>query len=306
MADELLFTKFEGAGNDYLLVDGIAHPFPEESGPELARAMSQRRAGVGADGLIVLAPDAPVRDHQLGVVGRMWMWNADGSRGAMCGNGLRLLGRFAREQGHASGDRMAIATDVGVRRIELIRDLRQRIVGARVLFPPVEVSSEPLPLTGYPGFPPGTALIPASVGNPHGVVFVADAPEGFPLAALGMGLQRHPRFPDGVNVELVQVVDGVLRQRTWERGSGETMSCGSGALAAVAVARAQGFVTARRVDVELLGGRLVVECQATPAEAQGTSAPPPTGDGWLVLEGPARSVCRGCWPLDTPPPAGTP
>lgn len=257
----LPFAKMEGLGNDYLFVDGIAQRLPLARAPQWARALSDRRFGVGADGLIALVAGerAPLR---------MAMWNADGSRGAMCGNGLRCLARFARARGHAASDAFVVETDAGLRAVQLLPDggVRAELGAARVAAPRrLRIGDFELEIT------------PVDVGNPHGVVFVAD-PDAVDVAGLGVALQRHPDFPDGVNVEFV-AADGParLRQRTYERGSGETLACGTGAGAAVAAARARGLLAGDVATVALRGGDLRV---LGPAAA-------------LAIEGPARSVFDG-------------
>lgn len=254
------FTKMEGTGNDYVFVDGIRTPFPTERGPALARAWSDRHFGIGADGLIVLGAGqaAPVR---------MSMWNADGSRGAMCGNGLRCLARLAFEHGHLRERRFPVETDAGVRRVELLDDGVRTWLGAVTCSVPrrFKVAGQVL------------ELVPGDAGNPHAVHFVDDVATA-PVGELGAALQREPFFPDGVNVEFVQVVGpDRLLQRTFERGSGETLACGTGAAVAVVAARARGALAGDRAFVELRGGILQV-----------------VGDGTaLAIEGPARTVFTG-------------
>lgn len=258
------FVKMEGLGNDYLFVDGVAGTLPLARAPALARRWSDRRFGVGADGLIVLlrGDRAPVR---------MAMWNADGSRGAMCGNGLRCLARFARERGHVAVDAFDVETDAGVRRVVLLPDgaVQAAMGTVRVGAP------QRLMVDGR-----AVELTPADAGNPHATIFVDDV-HAADVGGLGAALQRHPAFPDGVNVGFVEVLGpDRLRQRTFERGSGETLACGTGAAAAVAVARACGRVHDGDVAVELRGGLLRVLAAA--AE--------------LAIVGPARSVFAGVLP----------
>jgi diaminopimelate epimerase len=255
------FTKMEGLGNDYVYVDGIATPFPLERGPELARLWSDRHFGIGADGLIVLAAGtaAPIR---------MLMWNADGSRGAMCGNGLRCLARFAFEQGHLRERRFTVETDAGLRRAELLDDgLVRAGMGTVTTQPPITLAVGGSNLE----------FVPGDAGNPHAVHFVADT-ETADVPGIGALLQRHAAFPGGVNVEFVQVLGrDRLRQRTFERGSGETLACGTGAAVAAIAARAAGRVDGATTFVELRGGVLRV-----------------VGAGSaLAIEGPSRTVFRG-------------
>jgi diaminopimelate epimerase len=255
------FVKMEGLGNDYIHVDAVLAPFPLERAPACARAWSDRHFGIGADGLIVLLAGtrAPLR---------MAMWNADGSRGAMCGNGLRCLARLAFERGHARERRFVVETDAGPRPVEVFGngDVRAAMGEVRVQ-PPRDLHVD------------GRAwsLVVGDAGNPHAVLFVDDVATS-PVLELGDALQRHATFPDGVNVEFVQRLGpDRLRQRTFERGSGETLACGTGAAVAVAAARAAGLVRGHDITVELAGGALRV-----------------VGEGVaLAIEGPARTVFTG-------------
>lgn len=257
----LPFRKMEGAGNDYVYVDGLRHTFPLERGEELARLWSDRHFGIGSDGLIVLTAGraAPVRMH---------MWNADGSRGAMCGNGLRCLAVMAYEHGHLRERRFAVETDAGVRRVELLDGglVRTSMGQVRVELPQRhDVDGRELELWR------------GDAGNPHATTFVDDVAAA-DVERLGAALQRHPAFPGGVNVEFVQVLaTDRLRQRTFERGSGETLACGTGAAVAAVAAMAAGFVQGELVHVELRGGTLAVRAD---------------GSG-LAIEGPARTVFTG-------------
>ncbi|HEB53806.1 MAG TPA: diaminopimelate epimerase [bacterium] len=258
------FAKMEGCGNDYIYIDGIANRFPMERGGELARAWSDRHFGIGADGLIVLGRAADGDDGCL----RMSMWNADGSRGAMCGNGLRCLARFAADAGYVRGREVRIATDAGPRAAELlVGDLVRVDMGtvscgeAREL----EVAGEPW------------TFVPGDAGNPHVVTFV-DEVDTAPVERVGAAMQSHPAFADGVNVEFVQVLGADrFRQRTFERGSGETLACGTGAAVAALAARRSGNIRGPVAHVELRGGNLAV-VGIGPA---------------LAIEGPARTVYRG-------------
>lgn len=257
----LPFTKMEGCGNDYVYVDAVAHPFPMARAGELARRWSDRHFGVGADGLIALSKDP---DGAL----RMHMWNADGSRAEMCGNGLRCLARFATERGHAMADKFSILTDAGVREVTLLAgdDVRADM-GMVTVAPPLQVEV----LGVVREFTTGDA------GNPHAVAFVDDV-EAAPVQQVGAALQAHPDFDAGVNVEFVEVLGGDrLRQRTYERGSGETLACGTGAAVAALAARARGNIRGPAAKVELRGGALTV-----------------FGEGPdLAIVGPARTVFEG-------------
>jgi len=255
------FTKMEGAGNDYVYLDAIRTPLSLANAPSLARRWSDRHFGIGADGLIVMSrgQEAPIR---------MSMWNADGSRGAMCGNGLRCLARLAFEHDHVRVRAFTVETDAGPRRVELLEaDEVRAWMGEVRCTTPVQIDV-------------GGRLVdfvPGDAGNPHAVTFVADV-EAADVAGIGRALQAHRAFPGGVNVEFVQVQgpDSLL-VRTFERGSGETLACGTGAVVAAAAARQQGRVRAAAVAVRLRGGSLRV-----------------VGEGsTLAIEGPARTVFTG-------------
>ena len=274
----LPFVKMHGAGNDYLYVDGFQHRV--EGPEELARRICERRTGVGADGLILIQPSERTD-------ARMAMYNADGSRSAMCGNGLRCVGKFLFDRGRA-GRLLSIATDAGLFPVEVLEeDAEGRACLLRVELPEPSFERSEVPMRGPEGevldeeFVVGgecLRIAAAGLGNPHCVVFL-DSLEGLAIEKLGTLIQNDPRFPQGVNVEFVVARGpGQLRQRTWERGSGETSACGSGAVvAAVAAMRTLGM--GPEVKVELQGGTLEVSW---------------TGRGQPAsLIGPAVEVFRG-------------
>ncbi|HLU38436.1 MAG TPA: diaminopimelate epimerase [Planctomycetota bacterium] len=262
----LRFVKMEGAGNDYVYVDAIRQRIDLDVAQRLAPRLADRHYGIGGDGLILLAPSASADV-------RMVMWNADGSRGAMCGNGVRCLAKLAYDEGIARRPSIVVETDGGVRAVDLLFD-GATVVGARVDMGAVRVETEPrtLLLTGRT-----VTFHAGDAGNPHAVVFVDDV-DAAPVEEVGRGLQRAATFPDGVNVEFVEVrPDGSLRQRTFERGSGETLACGSGATVAAAAAVRTGRVAGPKVDVLLRGGTLTID----------------VGDDRVLMSGPAREVFRG-------------
>ncbi len=264
------FFKMQGAGNDYVYVDALQNDFPLELGSECARRWSDRHFGIGADGLIVMAPSSSCAV-------RMVMWNADGSRGAMCGNGLRCLALLAQRQGHVREVAFEVETDAGPRAVELLGgDLVRTAMGdVRVL------TERELDVCGqHVSYHAGDA------GNPHAVVFVDDV-DSAPVETVGAAMQEHPNFPGGVNVEFVAVTGpDRLDQRTFERGSGETLACGTGAAVAAKAALVSGRVSAHEIAVSLRGGVLRVLLDG----------PVPR------IEGPARMVYRGDIPL---PPSAT-
>jgi diaminopimelate epimerase len=251
----LRFAKMHGIGNDYVFVDCFEQAISDPAA--LARRISPRRTGVGSDGLILICPSA-VADC------RMVMYNADGSRGRMCGNGIRCVGKYMYERRRLSQDRLSVETDSGIRHLTL------HVVKGQVGTVTVDMGEPVLSGSAIPvaaeGLVIDTTLDVAgrpyratcvSIGNPHCVVFVDDL-DSLPLDRIGPVFERHPFFPEGVNTEFVSVVGrGELSMRVWERGSGETAACGTGACAAV-VAAVLNNHTDRTVTVHLLGGDLSI------------------------------------------------
>lgn len=279
------FVKMEGTGNDYIYVDllpgrGLA---PESLGdlPELSRRMSDRHFGVGSDGLILIRPSDSAE-------ARMQMFNADGSEGEMCGNGIRCVARYLFDEGLVSGPDLTVETGAGILSLRLVLS-GGGVTAVRVNMGVPRLAREEIPMRGDPGpvvderilTPAGEARLTAvSMGNPHAVLFVPDV-EAAPVAILGPAIETHESFPRRTNVEFVQVLTrGEVRQRTWERGSGETLACGTGA-AAVCVAGVLSGRTDRRVRNHLRGGELLLEW---------------VEGGGVFMEGPAREVFRGVWP----------
>jgi len=271
------FVKMHGAGNDYVYVDLFEETVGDPAA--LARVVSDRHTGIGSDGLILL-------DRSSTADIRMEMYNADGSRAQMCGNGLRCLALLARREGRVDRDEMDIETDAGIKRVEIRPEGIRVDMGAPDLHPAslpmlldVErVVDRPIVLDGR-AFP----MTCVSMGNPHAVLFVDRMPSTEEVARYGQLLETFGLFPERTNVEFVEVADrGHVRQRTWERGSGETLACGTGACA-VCVA---GVLTGRtdgRLFNRLLGGELLLEWD---------------GAGSVFKTGPAVEVFRGEWTHD--------
>ncbi len=258
------FHKMEGTGNDFVVV--YASDLPTSAGPEAAVAICDRRRGVGADGVLVVGPPDAER------VGSMTVWNADGSVAEMCGNGLRCVAlRLVEDGAWTGGGSRVLGTGAGEVRATLT-DLGVRVTLGTPRLGPTRTLSTPWgPVTGQE----------VGMGNPHFVVFADDA-AGADLRVWGPELSADPVFPDGTNVEHVEVLDrATLRMRVWERGAGETEACGSGACAAVVAARLQGRIDSDVVDVHLSGGALRIRW---------------SGEGPTSLEGPARTVFVGQWP----------
>jgi diaminopimelate epimerase len=258
------FVKAHGSGNDFVVVEDLADR--HELTPELVRAVCDRHVGVGADGLIRIAPgtEAPFfMDYR----------NADGSLAEMCGNGVRVVAKYLGDRGHVGGS-FDLETRAGVKHLELHADNRGSIDRVTVDMGPPEVQDErTLEVDGEQV----TATI-LSMGNPHAVVFVDDVDKA-PVTSLGPRLETHPAFlPAKTNVEFAEVVDpATVRQRTWERGVGETLACGTGACAVAVAAQVRGLA-GRPVVIELRGGRL--ELDWSPG-------------GTVRMTGPAREVAHG-------------
>ena len=291
MAAVIRFVKMQGAGNDYVYVDCFAEPAPADPAA-LAPRISDRHFGVGGDGLVLVLPSTVA-------AARMRMFNADGSESEMCGNGVRCVAHLVVSRRHAPPGTVAIETGRGVLALEVVpegpRRSRVRVdMGAPVLEPaaiPVAVPGregrvvdEPCPALAAPepwwtaaGLDPRMTCV--SMGNPHVVLYCRDV-AAVPLESVGPRLERHPLFPRRVNVHFVEVRDaGRVRMRTWERGSGITMACGTGA-SAVCVA---GVLTGRsgeRIVTEVPGGELELEWP---------------GAGAVFMTGPAQEVFTGEW-----------
>lgn len=256
----LPFTKMHGIGNDYVYVDAFAHRVADPVA--VARRVSPRRTGVGADGLILIAPSTEADC-------RMEMYNADGSRGEMCGNGIRCVAKYAYEHGLVTGNPMRIETDAGIKTLNLeIRNGRVEQVtvdmGAPILDGPrIPVAAEgrvidaPLEVAGST-----YRVTCVSMGNPHCVLFVDDI-AALDLEDIGPRFEHHPFFPSRVNTEFVRVKSPrELAMRVWERGSGETAACGTGACAVLVAAVLTGH-SERQATVRLPGGDLLIEWRAS-------------------------------------------
>jgi diaminopimelate epimerase len=276
---EFDFIKMEGLGNDYIYLDLINQTLPADIDiARLARSVSDRRRGIGGDGLILIAPS----EH---AAGRMIMYNADGSRAEMCGNGLRCVARFLHDAHHAEAA-MTIETDAGLLTATVAGDQVTidlgvpRFAASEI---PVQLAG-PVPLLDRPLAVAGEqlAISCVSFGNPHCIVFVDDVATA-PVAYLGPAIETHSIFPRKTNVAFVAVMSRHrLRQRTWERGSGETHACGTGAAAALVAAYLTGR-SEREVEIELLGGTLLLEWRLH--------------DDHVLLSGPAVEVFRGRYRL---------
>ena len=250
-------TKMQGLGNDYIYIYCTEDQIPDPAA--LARRISDRHFGVGSDGLVLILP-CDEADF------RMRMFNADGSESEMCGNATRCIAKYIHDRGLSKKEQISLMTGAGIKILKLtVRDGKTESVRVdmgdpelnapripvnlpegRVIDQPVEVCGQVLRMTCV------------SMGNPHAVIFVDDA-DSFDVHRIGAALEIHPLFPRKTNVEFVTVKDrGHLRMRVWERGSGETLACGTGACASL-VATALNGLCERKAVLELNGGPLTVE-----------------------------------------------
>jgi diaminopimelate epimerase len=260
-AATMRFTKMQGAGNDYVYVDCFAEPMPQQPA-ELARRVADRHFGIGGDGLILICPS-----QQADV--RMRMFNADGSEAEMCGNGIRCVAKYVYDHGLCKNKSLTVETGCGVLALEVVELSNGRVERVRVDMgcPILEPSRIPTTLAGDParaGAVVHTALqvgpeqlrvTCVSMGNPHCVTFVEQLTDRWVLG-VGPQVETDLHFPKRVNAEFVEVLSPAeVRMRVWERGSGETLACGTGACA-VCVAGALSGRTARKILAHLPGGDL--------------------------------------------------
>ena len=303
------FTKMQGCGNDYVYVNCFEETVEDPA--SLAMQVSRAHFGIGSDGLILLKPSEKADCM-------MDMYNADGSRGAMCGNGIRCVAKLAYDSGVVRKERITVETLSGIKTLDLmVEDGTVRCVRVDMGVP--ELTAEKIPvlraalLNHIPGEKSenreagGTktaygkdcvieepiringreySITAVSMGNPHAVVFLGASGTGLDTLEIektGPCFERHPAFPDRVNTEFIEVIDEqTLRMRVWERGSGETLACGTGACAAAVAAILTGRVPGRTVTVQLRGGDLLIEWDAE--------------TGHVYMTGPAVTVFTGEWP----------
>ena len=251
------FTKMQGLGNDYVYVNCFEEKI--ENPPAVARYVSDRHFGIGSDGLIMINP-SEVADFE------MVMYNADGSRGEMCGNGIRCVAKYVYDYGLTDKTQISVETLGGIKYLDLTvedgkvvlvkvdmgkPELKSDLIpiiseNEKVIDEPIEVDGQVYHMTGV------------SMGNPHTVIYVDDV-KNLDLEKIGPKFENHERFPKRINTEFVHCIDrNTVEMRVWERGSGETLACGTGACA-VAVASILNNLTDTRVTVKLLGGDLQIE-----------------------------------------------
>jgi diaminopimelate epimerase len=276
------FTKMHGIGNDYVYVNCFDVPFPKDP-TGLARKITDRHFGVGGDGLILICPS------DKGADAWMRMYNADGSESEMCGNGLRCVAKYVYDHGIKRADSLRIQTGRGILAVDLeVKGGKVDRVRVNMGEPILQAAKIPTKLVGNPPLDvPLTVdgrtlqVTCVSMGNPHCVTYVESATDELVLG-LGPKIEHAAVFPARVNVEFIEVLSPTeVRQRTWERGSGETLACGTGA-SAVCVAGVLTGRTERRIINHLRGGDLELEWREV--------------DGCVYMTGPATEVFSGDWP----------
>lgn len=278
MALKMEFTKWQGTGNDFVMVDCLKHP-EYIACVEQAKAICDRHYGIGADGILLVLPSDKA-DICMRII------NADGSEAEMCGNGIRCFARYVYEHGYVQGDKFTVETGAGILVPEIIKENGEISMVQVDMGEPV-LEGDKIPVSGYDmnriinediqvegqDF----KMTCVSMGNPHCVVFVEDA-EKFPIFQLGHSFEIHEKFPRKINTEFVQVIDrSHLRMRVWERGAAVTLACGTGSCATLTAAVLNNL-TERKAEIQLDGGKLLVEW----AE-----------DNHLYMTGPAVQVFAG-------------
>lgn len=252
------FTKMHGCGNDYVYVNCLSETV--EHPEDTARLVSDRHFGIGSDGLILIKP-SKVADFEMA------MYNADGSRGEMCGNGIRCVAKYVYDYGLTDKTEISVETLAGIKYLQLaVEDGKVSEVRVNMGAPVLEAEKIPVlipgsPVVSQPMTVAGRAykVTCVSMGNPHCVVFLDEDVRELDLEKIGPDFENHELFPKRINTEFVNVIDEThLRMRVWERGSGETLACGTGTCATVVAAILNGL-TKNEVTVELLGGSLRIE-----------------------------------------------
>ena len=255
------FTKMHGLGNDYLY-----HYGELERAPELSIKYAERHFGIGSDGIITIS-ESDIADF------KMRIFNADGSEAMMCGNGIRCVGKYVFDKGYTDKKDLTIETLSGLKYLTL-RTRNDKVSEVQVNMGKSVVSEKATLDTSFGQ----VTVTPVSMGNPHAVSFIDDVTKA-PLDTLGKELEHHPFFPDGVNAEFVEVVDrNTIKMRVWERGSGITMACGTGACASVAACIAAGYCDPETdIAVYLEGGKLNIKIHS---------------DNTVLMTGPAATVAE--------------
>jgi len=271
------FVKMEGCGNDYVYVNGFNTKIDNPN--KLSEIVSDRHFGIGSDGLIVINP-SEVADF------KMSMYNADGSEGKMCGNGIRCVAKYVYDYKMTDKEVITVETLAGIKTLKLnvengkVKTVRVNmgspIINAKdvpVISDKEKVINEPVVIDGKK-----YGITCVSMGNPHAITFVDDT-DSLQIEKIGPGFEKNEIFPDRVNTEFIQIIDRkTIKMRVWERGSGETLACGTGACASV-VACVLNNLTDNKVTVKLLGGDLKIEYN--------------TDENTVYMTGPARIAFTG-------------
>ena len=276
------FTKMHGIGNDYVYVNCFQEEVKNPS--EVAMYVSDRHFGVGSDGLILIKP-SDVADF------KMDMYNADGSQGEMCGNGIRCVAKYVYDYGLTEKEKISVETLAGIKHLELTIE-NGKVALVRVNMGSPELVPEKIPVAAEGE---GAINVPlevkgklyqmncVSMGNPHCVIFMEEDVRNLNLEAIGPDFENHERFPKRINTEFVNVLDNqTLRMRVWERGSGETLACGTGACATAVAAMLNGHVQ-KEVTVHLLGGDLKIQWDGGDAPVYMTGSATTVFDGIIEL-----------------------
>lgn len=267
MNQTVRFVKMHGAGNDYIFVDTSLYPI--ENPEAAAIAWSRYHFGIGSDGLVLIAKsETPDADFTMRI------FNADGSEGLMCGNACRCIGKYVYERGLTDRRRISLKTASGIKMLDLTVDESGTVTSVTVDMLAPALEDESLFLTDGEALPDGVFV---SMGNPHYVIFVDDI-DKMDVQSEGPKLERHSRFPERCNIEFAQIGEDGIRMRVWERGSGTTMACGTGACA-TAVAAAITGRCGRHSRIIMDGGTLEIDWRED--------------DGHVYLSGPATIAFEG-------------
>lgn len=275
----LQFTKMHGLGNDYVYMDAINQKIENRS--ELAKFVSDRHFGIGSDGLILICPSEKA-DF------RMQMFNQDGSEAEMCGNGIRCVGKFVYDKGLTKKETITVETLAGIKTLVMTAkngkiETARVDMGEPILEPekiPVISNENPVKNLKLEVENKDFTFTCVSMGNPHAVTFIKEDVNKFDICKYGAKLEVNKAFPKKANIEFINVIDDkTLKMRVWERGTGETLACGTGACSSVVAGYLNNF-TNRKVNVELLGGNLGVEWRS---------------NNHIYMNGPAVTVFKGEW-----------
>ncbi|MBQ6887722.1 MAG: diaminopimelate epimerase [Lachnospiraceae bacterium] len=273
------FTKMHGCGNDYVYVNGFVEKIPQEKKPDIVRKLSDRHFGIGGDGVIFINPSEEAEFE-------MEMYNADGSRSEMCGNGIRCVGKFVYDKGLTDKTEISVISAGKVKYLTLHTE-NGKVSTVRVNMGEPEFVAENVPVISsneqvvdedievngqtY-------KMTCVSMGNPHAVVFINDT-DKLEIEKIGPYFENHERFPRRTNTEFVQVVDrNYVKMRVWERGTGETLACGTGCCATAAACVLNGL-TENKVTVEVLGGKILIEWNRE--------------ENLIFMTGPAETIFEG-------------